>query len=124
MERNYYERCFVAFYWTLNNIFRQSKKPIAPHPFSLCDLLSDMCPFTFATGVSADPAAYYDYEKILKSRVTAEEDATLLNGYTAGREFLQMYMTEYEYELGDTIEKFSLDDYSIAYEKLKQQNAQ
>lgn len=124
MERNYYERCFVAFYWTINNIFRQSKKPIAPHPFSLCDLLSDMCPFTFATGVSADPAAYYDYEKILKSRVTPEEDATLLNGYTAGREFLQMYMTEYEYELGDTIEKFSLDDYSNAYEKLEQQNAQ
>gem|GEM_PF-4059993 len=30
MERNYHERCYIAFYHTLNNIFKQSKKPIAP----------------------------------------------------------------------------------------------
>ena len=62
MEKNYFERCYIAFYWTLEHIFRQSKVPVSPHPFSLCDLLSDMCPFTFATGMSADPAAYADYE--------------------------------------------------------------
>ena len=118
MDRNYYERCYIAFYWTLEHIFRQTKVPVSPHPFSLCDLLSDMCPFTFATGMSADPAAYADYENILKRKTLAKEDETALNGYVAGREYMQMYMTEYEYELEDTIKNFSLDDYSLAYEKV------
>lgn len=117
MKRNYYERCYIAFYWTLEHIFLQSKKPVSPHPFSLCDLLSDMCPFTFASGVSADPAAYADYENLLKRKTTAKEDETVLNGYIAGREYMQMYMTEYEYELEDAVKNFSLDDYSLAYEK-------
>ena len=117
MKRNYYERCYIAFYWTLEHIFLQSKKPVSPHPFSLCDLLSDMCPFTFASGVSADPAAYADYENLLKPKTTAKGDETVLNGYIAGREYMQMYMTEYEYELEDAVKNFSLDDYSLAYEK-------
>lgn len=124
MERNYYERCYIAFYWTLEHIFLQSKDPVSPHPFSLCDLLSDMCPFTFATGISADPAAYFDYEKILKNIVTVPEDETTLNGYVAGREYLQMYMTEYEYELEWAIKKFSLDDFSFAYEKVSAESTQ
>lgn len=123
MKRNYFERCYIAFYWTLEHIFKQSKQPIAPHPFSLCDLLSDMCPFTFATGISADPAAYYDYEKILKKLAATPEDESVLNGYCAGREFIQMYMTEYEYELEDTIQGFSLEDYTFAYEKTGEENA-
>lgn len=117
MKRNYYERCYIAFYWTLEHIFLQSQKPVSPHPFSLCDLLSDMCPFTFATGMSADPAAYFDYEKILTSKITTAGDETALNGYVAGREYMQLYMTEYEYELEGAIQEFSLDDYSLAYEK-------
>lgn len=124
MERNYYERCYIAFYWTLEHIFRQSKAPISPHPFSLCDLLSDMCPFTFATGMSADPASYYDYENILKSKIASTEDETALNGYIAGREFMQMYLTEYEYALDDAVKKFSLDDYTVAYGKAKSENNQ
>ena len=100
----------------------QTKQPIAPHPFSLCDLLSDMCPFTFATGMSADPAAFFDYEEILKKRITSQEDESVLNGYCAGREFLQMYMTEYEYELEETIQAFSLDDYTFAHQKAYKDN--
>ena len=117
MKRNYYERCYIAFYWTLENIFKKSKSPIAPHPFSLCDLLSDMCPFTFVTGMSADPAAYFDYEKLLKNKIMAPEDETVLKGYAAGREFIQMYMTEYEYALEDVLKSFSMNDFSLAYEK-------
>lgn len=122
MKRNYFVRCYIAFYWTLEHIFRQSKAPISPHPFSLCDLLSDMCPFTFETGMSADPAAYVDYENILKHKITTAEDETALNGYAAGREYMQMYMVEYEYELDNAIKKFSLDDYSLAYEKTNAQS--
>ena len=124
MERNYYERCYIAFYWTLEHIFLQSKAPVSPQPFSLCDLLSDMCPYTFATGISADPAAYYDYEKILKSMIAAPEDETVLNGYAAGRGYMQMYMTEYEYELESAIQKYSLDDFSLAYGKVSAEGAQ
>lgn len=124
MEKDYHERCYIAFYHTLNNIFKQSKKPIAPHPFSLCDLLSDMCPFTFTTGMSADPAAYFDYETILKSLTVNPENKTVANGYTAGQKFLQMYMTEYEYELEETIENFLLDNYTLAYEKVSAESAQ
>lgn len=124
MKKNYYERCYIAFYWTLEHILRQSKEPISPHPFSLCDLLSDMCPFTFATGMSADPAAYFDYENILKSRITTTEDETVLNGYIAGQEYMQMYVTEYEYELKSAIQKFSLDDYALAYEKANAESTQ
>lgn len=117
MKRNYYERCCIAFYWTLEHIFLQSKAVVAPHPFSLCDLLSNMCPFTFAAGMSADPAAYFDYEDILKNLISESKEETVLNGYAAGREYLQMYMTEYEYDLEAAIEKFSLDAFSLAYEK-------
>lgn len=124
MKRNYYERCYIAFYWTLEHIFRQSKTPVSPHPFSLCDLLSDMCPFTFATGMSADPAAYVDYENILKRKITTVEDETVLNGYVAGWEYLQMYMEEYEYELEGVIQEFSLDDYSFAYENVNADSTQ
>lgn len=124
MKRNYYERCYIAFYWTLEHIFLQSQKPVSPHPFSLCDLLSDMCPFTFSTGISADPAAYFDYENILKSKISSADDETVLNGYVAGREFMQLYMTEYEYELDDAVNKFSLNDYSFAYEKVNTENTQ
>ena len=67
--------------------------------------------------MSADPAAYADYENILKRKTTTKENETVLNGYVAGREYMQMYMTEYEYELEDAVKKFSLDDYSLAYEK-------
>lgn len=118
MKRNYYERCYIAFYWTLEHIFKQLKQPVAPHPFSLCDLLSDMCPFTFSVGMSADPASFYDYEKILEKSVTNQEDESIQNGYCAGKEFIRMYMTEYEYELGDVMQMFSLDDYTFAYEKV------
>lgn len=124
MKRNYYERCYIALYWTLEHIFLQSKEPNSPHPFSLCDLLSNMCPFTFATGMSADPAAYFDYEKILKSMIATTEDETALNGYVAGREYMQIYMMEYEYELEDAIKNFSLDDFSSAYEKVTAESAQ
>lgn len=115
MKNSYYEQSYIAFYWTLEHIFKQTKQPIAPHPFSLCDLLSDMCPFTFTTGQSADPAAFYDYEKLLKRKVTTQEDESLLNGYCAAREFLQLYMREYEYDLKDAIQRFSLEDYTFAY---------
>ena len=118
MERNYYVKCYIAFYYTLHNIFKKSKKPIAPHPFSLCDLLSDMCPFTFTTGMSADPAAYFDYETILKSLNPDIENETADSGYAAGQKFLQMYAEEYEYELQETIENFIFDDYALAYEKV------
>ena len=123
MERNYYERCYIAFYWTLEHLFLQSKASIAPHPFSLCDLLSNMCPFTFDTGMSADPADYFDYETILKRIVVESSEENVSNGYRAGCEFLQMYMTEYEYELGDTLSKFSLEDFSLAYEEAKEEGA-
>ena len=119
MERKYYERCYIAFYQALDNIFEKSKKPLVPHPFSLCDLLSNMCPFTFATGMSADPAAYFDYERILKSKVGSAGCKTVANGYAAGQEFLKMYMAEYEYELEETLAKFSLDDYAVAYENIR-----
>mgnify|MGYP003425312798 CR=1 FL=1 len=124
MKRTYYERCYIAFYWTLEHIFRQSDAPTSPHPFSLCDLLSDMCPFTFSTGMSADPAAYADYEDLLKSKIRSEDDETVLNGYAAGREYMQMYMAEYEYELEYAVENYSLDDYALAYEKANAENTQ
>ena len=122
MKRSYSERCYIAFYWTLEHIFKKSNLPISPHPFSLCDLLSDMCPFTFSTGMSADPAAYADYEDLLKTKLRGEEDETILNGYFAGREYIQMYMTEYEYELEDVFNGFSLEDYSFAYEKANKED--
>lgn len=117
MEKNDYERCYLAFYWTLEHIFKRTKQPVAPHPFSLCDLLSDMCPFTFGTGMSADPAAFFDYEKILRKIVTGQGMETIFHGYLAGREFMQMYMDAYEYELETAIQAFSLEDYTFAYEK-------
>lgn len=117
MKRSYCQRCYIAFYWTLEHIFRQSGAPVSPHPFSLCDLLGDMCPFTFSTGMSADPAAYADYESLLKGRLRTGEDETVQNGYAAGGEFMQMYMTEYGYELEEAVKHFSLEDYSLAYEK-------
>lgn len=122
MESNYYERCYIAFYWTLEHIFMQTKQPVAPHPFSLCDLLSDMCPFTFETGMSADPAAFYDYEKILKKIVASQEMESVFDGYRAGREFMQMYMAEYEYALEDVLPAFSLEDYTFAYDKAGERN--
>jgi len=123
MKRNYYERCYIAFYWTLEHILLQSKEPIAPQPFSLCDLLSDMCPFTFVEDMSADPACFCEYERILKSKTGIQEDETVMNGYGAGCDFLQMYMTEYEYELEETIQRFSLEDFTSAYEKAKAEDA-
>lgn len=122
MKKNYYERCYLAFYWTLEHIFKRTKQPVAPHPFSLCDLLSDMCPFTFGTGMSADPAAFYDYEKILRKIVTGQGMETIFHGYLAGREFMQMYMDAYEYELETAIQAFSLEDYTFAYEKAGERN--
>lgn len=117
MNRNYCERCYIAFYWTLAHIFELSKHPVAPHPFSLCDLLSNMCPFTFATGMSADPAVYCEYEEILKRIISGGEDETPVSGYRAGREFLQMYMDEFDYELEETLQAFGLDEYAFAYER-------
>ena len=122
MKRTYCEQCYIAFYWTLEHILKQSEEPVSPHPFSLCDLLSNMCPFTFATGMSADPSAYYDYEQILKE-IVSSEDSSPLSGYQAGRDFLQMYMAEYEYELEDVISAFSLEDYTFAYKKAKEETA-
>lgn len=120
MNRNYFERCYIAFYWTLEYMFKRSKQPVAPHPFSLCDLLSDMCPFTFTEGMSADPAVYCDYEKILKEKVTIQKEESAFVGYCAAREFVQMYMAEYGYELEDTIRAFSLEEYTFAYEKAEE----
>ena len=65
-----------------------------------------------------------DYENILKYKISTKEDETVLNGYVAGREYMQMYMTEYEYELEDAIKNFSLDDYSLAYEKANTEGTQ
>lgn len=118
----YIERCYLALYWTLERIFRQSKAPKSPHPFSLCNLLSDMCPFTFKTGLSADPGVYFEYKEILCKLISDGEGETPLNGYCAGRSFIQMYITEFEYELEDTLLAFSLEDYSCAYEKLSLEN--
>jgi hypothetical protein len=81
-----------------------------------------MCPFTFATGMSADPALYYDYEQILKE-IAASEDLSPLSGYHAGQRFLQMYMTEFEYELKNAISAFSLEDYTFAYKKANEETA-
>ena len=117
MKRTYFERCYIAFYWTLEHIFRRSKEPIAPHPFSLCDLLSNMCPFTFETGMSADPAAYFEYEQILKALAERQGEDSAWNGYRAGCEFLQKYMNEYGYELEEPIRVFSPEEYSFAYDK-------
>ena len=117
MNRIYFEKCYIAFYWTLEHIFKQSKKPVSPHPFSMCDLLSDMCPFTFETGISADPAAYYDYEEILKEVITESDEESVFSGYLAGKKYLQKYMEEYEYELDDIIPLFLLEAYSFAYDK-------
>ena len=122
MKRTYCEQCYIALYWTLEHILKQSEEPVSPHPFSLCDLLSNMCPFTFATGMSADPSAYYAYEQILKE-IVSSEDSSPLSGYQAGRNFLQMYMAEYEYELEDVISAFSLEDYTFAYKKAKEETA-
>lgn len=117
MKHDDFKRCYIAFYWTLEHIFKQTGQPVAPHPFSLCDLLSDMCPFTFATGVSADPADFCDYETILQKGMEGQEDEPVRSGYRAGRAFLQMYMDEYGYELEEALAAFSLDEYTFAYEK-------
>lgn len=117
MKRNFYENCYIAFYWTLEYIFKCSKQPIAPHPFSLCDLLSNMCPFTFSVGMSADPAAFYDYERFLKKRIAETGEESAQNGYGAGKDFLHFYMYEYGYDLSAVMADFSEENYTFAYEK-------
>lgn len=72
--------------------------------------------------MSADPAAFYDYEKILRKIVTGQGMETIFHGYLAGREFMQMYMDAYEYELETAIQAFSLEDYTFAYEKAGERN--
>ena len=114
-REQYVKKAYLSFYWTLHNIFKQAKQPIAPHPFSLCDLLSNMCPCTFQNDLSADPAVYYEYEEILQNLLSTDNTPSILLAYQAGREFIQMYMDEYAYDLELALQAFSLEDYSAAF---------
>jgi len=118
-KEQYIQRAYLSFYWTLYHIFEQGNQPAAPHPFSLCDLLSNMCPYTFAENYSADPAVYAEYEEILLKKTSTAGTQTILHGYQSGREFIQIYMDEYEYDLAQTLEEFSLEDYTFAFEHLE-----
>jgi len=124
MNRTYFEKSYIAFYWTLEHIFKQSQQPIAPHPFSLCDLLSNMCPFTFSNGMSADPAVYSEYKDILFRIFSEDGVEDPRHGYHAGREFIQMYMEQYDYALEDVVLLFSYEDYSAVYERICIEDAQ
>lgn len=108
------DRCYQAFYWTLRHILEQSAEAVSPQPFSLCDLLSNMSPYTFRDGGSADPAAYEAYQTLLQ----AETAQAPLCGYLAGTAFLRMYMDEYGYQLEDTLRAFTAEDYAFAFESL------
>lgn len=74
--------------------------------------------------MSADPAVYYDYKTILEEIAAASAEESVGNGYRAGMEFLQMYRSEYEYELEETIQAFSLEVYTSAYEKVRDENTE
>ena len=123
-NEQYTQTAYLSFYWTLHHIFEESHQPVAPHPFSLCDLLSNMCPCTFQNNLSADPAVYCEYAEVLQNLLSADNTPSILLGYQAGREFIQLYMDEYEYDLEKTLQAFSLEDYTYAFEKRMTNNEQ
>lgn len=107
---------FGSFYWTLHHICEELEMSDEFGPMSLKGLLSDMCPYTFADGESADPACYAEYKEMFIKDPTEPED-----GFGAAIRFLHTYQKDYGYELGNIEAVFRWEDYLFAYEFLSKQ---
>lgn len=110
-----YDRAFLATYYVLDEMYQRTPSD------SLAVIASDMNPFLFADGKSADPASYEDFVdccKEVEKRENCEEDVQL--AYRCGLAYMQFFNDSWGFPLEDEIQRFSFEDFKEAYEKAAQ----
>ena len=110
-----YKQAFHALYWTLNDQF--SRNP----SLGLGEIASDMCPYTFKDGNSADPASWYDFCDCCKE-VERELEAQGLElsevetAFRCGTRYMRFFHDSFGYDLEEAIKDLSFEKFKIAYE--------
>ena len=110
-----YKQAFYALYWTLQAQWEKRKTE------GLTMILSDMCPYTFADGNSADPASWPEFCDCCKE-VEAELEAqgielsALDTVFRCGTRYMRFFQDSFGYDLEDAIRKLSPDRFRIAFE--------
>ncbi len=109
-----YKQAFHALYWTLHEQWEKQKAE------GLTMILSDMCPYTFADGRSADPASWYDFCDCCKEveKELETQDLKLSEVETAircGTRYMRFFHDSFGYDLEDAIKDISFEKFKIAY---------
>ena len=110
MEKTPCRKAFMAMYYLLDSVYSR-------FPYNnLGVVLSDICPFTFKDGMSADPAAWDDfceYYKEAEGAYSSEIDV----GYFTALRFLRVYEEEWDFPIPYAMEEFTSEKYREYYYK-------
>ncbi len=111
---SYSNKSFLSLYNYLEKVFRSSSNE------SLCDLVSDMCPYLFDDRLSADTAAYEDYEKFLDECLKNSKEEDVKTAFAASMKYLEFYRDEFGFEIDEIIKSLSIEEYEEYFNKLQQ----
>ena len=110
-----YKQAFHALYWTLDYQYSQTQS------FGLGEIASDMCPYTFKDGNSADPASWYDFcdccKEVEKELETEGIQLSALDtAIRCSLRYMRFFHDSFGYDLEEAIKDFPRDKYKIAFE--------
>lgn len=112
MISDYTDRAYLSLYNIVDRYYEEEKNDW------IAIIASDMCPYTFADGKSADPATYGEFADFLKLCLDKSEKEDVETAYAASIKFLEMYRDDVEFDIDKYIKKLSFDVYKEAFEKV------
>lgn len=110
---NYENRAFIALYNIVDRFYKEDKNEF------ILVLADDMCPYIFADGMSADPAAYADFNDYLNFYCAQTNQKDVVSAHKASIRFLEMYRDEFDFKIDNYIEKLTFELYKEEFENLR-----
>lgn len=91
---------YLAMFHMLEKIYKESEDE------NFASLLSGFDPFLFTDGMSADPAAWGDWNNVVK-KISANNHLTSFEALNATKEFIKFHQDEFGFELDWVVARLS-----------------
>lgn len=111
MISNYTDKAYLALYNIIDRYYNEDKNDW------IASLASDMCPYTFEDGKSADPATYEDFTDCFNLCFAETKKEDVATGYAASIKFLEMYRDEFGFDIEKYIRSLTFELYKEEFEK-------
>ncbi len=111
MENTPRRRAFLAMYWFLHDLYSRC------HYSNLAVVLSDISPYTFKDGMSADPAAWLDFCEFYDNAAGAYS-SEFNRAYYSVRQYLRLFDEEWGFPIPYVFEELTLEAYGKYYNEV------